>query len=167
MVPSSPHRLRMSLLAIPAVGLVVWGCSTNPMGNDSPIDVSRQAGLETAATGNVLSLENGRVREVMSVQDRHTVDLMKIPGVVGVGTGLDENGAVAIKVFSERKLPPGLLKQQLDGVNVVEEVTGRIIAFKGGGGGGGYTAKQTPPIQLGCSGGPAAFAPSRRSPDIP
>ena len=158
MVPSfrSPHRLRASLLAISAAGLVVWGCSSNPLGNDSPIDVSRQAGLESAATGNVLSLENGRVREVMAVQDRHTVDLMKIPGVVGVGTGLDENGAVAIKVFSERQLPPGLLKQ-LDGVNVVEEVTGRIIAFKGGpgGGGGGYTAQQTPPIQLGCSGGPA------------
>ena len=44
---------------------------------------------------------------------------MKIPGVVGVGTGLDENGAVAIKVFSERQLPPGLLKQ-LDDVYVVE-----------------------------------------------
>ena len=45
MVPSfrSPHRLRTILLAISAAGLVVWGCSSNPMGNDSPIDVSRQA----------------------------------------------------------------------------------------------------------------------------
>src|SRR6185295_14017849 len=39
---------------------------------------------------------------------------------------------------------------------VVEAVTGKIVAMRGPGGGASHTARQTPPIQLGTSGGPAA-----------
>jgi hypothetical protein len=60
-----------------------------------------------------------------------------------------------IKVYTENKLPPGLLPAELEGVVIEEEVTGRIVAHKGGGGGVSHTAIQTPPIQLGTSGGPA------------
>ena len=153
MTPSP--RLRTVAASAAAVALVLWGCSRNPLSSvETPVQIT-QGGLESAAQGG-LSVENPRVQQVMAIQDRHTPDLMKLSGVVGVGTGMDEAGALVIKVFSERKLPPGLLKQQLDGVNVVEEVTGRIVAFKGGGGGGGgYTAQQTPPVSLGTSGGPA------------
>lgn len=156
----SLRTLRGMVAAVAALTLVAWGCSrNNPLGTESQIQISQDGGLETAAGGRILSAENSRVREVMAIQDRHTPDLMKLDGVVGVGTGMDDAGNAVIKVFSERKLPPGLLKQQLDGVAIVEEVTGRIVAFKGGpgggGGGGGYTAKQTPPISLGTSGGPA------------
>jgi hypothetical protein len=161
MAPSfrPPRRFRTVLASVAAVALVLWGCSKNPLSSvespESPVQITQ--GLD-AAGGAILSAENPRVREVMAIQDRHTPDLMKLAGVVGVGTGMDAAGNAVIKVFSERKLPPGLLRQTLDGVTVVEEVTGRIVAYKGGpggGGGGGYTAKQTPPIQLGCSGGPA------------
>src|SRR5678815_1754199 len=139
----------VALAAVAALGIVVWGCSTNPVG-DSPVNVSSNSGAV------ILSPDDAAVASVMAVQDRHTAELMKVPGVVGVATGLDPaSGKAAIKVYTEKQLPPGLLKQEYEGVKVVEEVTGRIVAMKGGPGGGtSHTAKQTPPIQLGCSGGP-------------
>jgi len=133
-----------------AVGLVAWGCSQNPLSStESPVNVSNGSAI-------VLSPDDASVQAVMAVQDRHTVELMKVPGVVGVATGLDPaSGKAAIKVYTEKALPPGQLKQEFEGVKVVQEVTGKIRAMKGGGGGGvSHTAKQTPPVQLGCSGGP-------------
>ena len=133
-----------------AVGLVVWGCSKNPLSStEAPVNVSNGSAI-------VLSPDDAAVRTVMAVQDRHTDELMRVPGVVGVATGLDpETGKAAIKVYTEKALPPGQLKKEFEGVKVVEEVTGKIMAMKGRpGGGSSHTAKQTPPIQLGCSGGP-------------
>jgi hypothetical protein len=135
-----------------AVGLVVWGCSKNPLSStESPVNISNGNAI-------VLSPDDASVQAVMAVQDRHTAELMQIPGVVGVATGLDPaNGKAAIKVYTEKALPPGQLKKEFDGVRVIEEVTGKIRAMKGGGGGGtSHTAKQTPPVQLGCSGGPTS-----------
>jgi hypothetical protein len=133
-----------------AVGLVVWGCSKNPLSStESPVNISNGSAV-------VLSPDDASVQAVMAVQDRHTDELMKVPGVVGVATGLDPaSGKAAIKVYTEKALPPGQLKKEFEGVKVIEEVTGKIRAMKGGGGGGvSHTAKQTPPVQLGCSGGP-------------
>jgi len=140
----------VALAAVAALGIVVWGCSTNPVG-ESPISVSNNSGAI------ILSPDDAAVASVMAVQDRHTAEIMKVPGVVGVATGLDPaSGKAAIKVYTEKQLPPGQLKKEYEGVKVVEEVTGKIMAMKGGGGGGtSHTAKQTPPIQLGCSGGPS------------
>jgi len=139
----------VALAAVAVLGIVVWGCSTNPVG-ESPVSVSNNSGAI------ILSPDDASVASVMAVQDRHTAELMKVPGVVGVATGLDPaSGKAAIKVYTEKALPPGQLKKEFEGVKVIEEVTGRIMAMKGGGGGGAsHTAKQTPPIQLGCSGGP-------------
>jgi len=139
----------VALAAVAVLGIVVGGCFTNPVG-ESPVSVSNNSGAI------ILSPDDASVAAVMAVQDRHTAELMKVPGVVGVATGLDPaSGKAAIKVYTEKALPPGQLKKEFEGVKVVEEVTGRIMAMKGGGGGGAsHTAKQTPPIQLGCSGGP-------------
>ena len=137
------------LAAVAAVGIVVWGCSKSELGTDSPVGVSTNAGI-------VLSADNPEVASVMAVQDRHTAEIMKVPGVVGVATGLDPaSGHAAIKVYTEKAMPFGQIKKEYDGVKVVMEVTGKIHAMKGNGGGGSsHTARQTPPIQLGCSGGP-------------
>jgi len=139
----------VALAAVAVLGIVVWGCSTNPVG-ESPVSVTNNSGAI------ILSPDDASVASVMAVQDRHTAELMKVPGVVGVATGLDPaSGKAAIKVYTEKALPPGQLKKEFEGVKVIEEVTGKIMAMKGGGGGGAsHTAKQTPPIQLGCSGGP-------------
>jgi len=105
--------------------------------------------------GAVLRLDNPAVQAVIHVQDRNTVSLMRVAGVVGTATGLDDAGRIVIKVYSESKLAPGRIPVTLEGVPVVEEVSGKIIAMKGHGGGTSHTAPQTPPIQLGTSGSPS------------
>ena len=152
--PFRSSRPVVAWLAVVAVlGIVAWGCSKNPLGTESPVDVSSNA---VSSGAIVLSPDNPDVAAVMAVQDRHTSELMRVPGVVGVATGLDPaSGRAAIKVYTERALPPGQLKKEYEGVKVLEEVTGRIVAMKGRpGGGSSHTAVQTPPISLGTSGGP-------------
>ncbi len=103
---------------------------------------------------------SSRIQSAMQIQVRETPRLMRIAQVVGTATGATADGTPVIKVYTEVQLPDGLLPRSIDGLEVVQEVTGRIVAMKGkpgggGGGGGGvsHTALQTPPIQLGTSGG--------------
>jgi hypothetical protein len=91
----------------------------------------------------------------MSVQDRHTAELMADKNVVGTATGLTDDGRLAIMVYLEnapRTSPKGKqlssnIPASIEGVPVLVEVTGKIHAMAA------HTAKQTPPIQLGTSGG--------------
>jgi len=149
----SSRRFRTWFAAIAVVGLFAWGCSTNPLGTDSPVDI--RSDLSTSSAGIVLTPDNPEVAAVMAVQDRYTPEIIKMPGVAAVGTGLDvTSGKPVIKVFLESQAAPGQLKKEYDGVKVITEVSGKIMARKGGGGGVSHTAIQTPPIQLGTSGGP-------------
>jgi hypothetical protein len=68
------------------------------------------------------------VARVMAVQDKYTDSLMKIDGVNGVGTGLDANGRLVIKVTTVR---PGVtdIPAVLDSIPVVVEVIGEVKAF--------------------------------------
>jgi hypothetical protein len=94
------------------------------------------------------------LQSAMSSQERHTPDLMRMEGVVGTAITADAQGRPAIMVLTERAMGPGRLPAMIDGYAVVENITGKLHAFKGpGGGGSSHTAKQTPPIQLGTSGG--------------
>lgn len=118
---------------------------------------------EASQQGTLLGKENPQIQAVMAVQDRHTQNLMTIPEVVGTATGLTEDGRPAILVFTKTDIMSQALSKRvaapipasIEGVPVVVEVTGEFRAMKGSGGGGGvsHTAKQTPPIQLGTSGG--------------
>jgi hypothetical protein len=116
---------------------------------------------------DVLSLVNPKVQEVAAVQDNYTLGLMANPEVVGTATGLTEDGRLAILVFAKSEkiqisdkvelaaLKKGVVKDavptSIEGLPVVVEVTGIIHAMKSGG--VSHKAKQTPPIQLGTSGG--------------
>ncbi len=153
--PMSGRALRVALVAAPAVALVIWGCSKNPLSStgESPVELTT-GGLSSDAM--VLSPSNPEVASVIAIQDRNTAALFEVAGVEAVGTGMDEHGKAVIKVFTERPLLKNELPKELEGARVVQEVSGKIVAMKGGGGGGvSHTAIQTPPIQLGCSGGPA------------
>jgi hypothetical protein len=120
--------------------------------------VTAPDGGSTGGGAVVLRADHPAIASTMAIQDRHTPELLRVAGVVGTATGVDETGAVVIKVYTETAMASGL-PTRLDGVRVVQEVTGPIVALKGGGGGGvSHTAKQTPPIQLGTSGGPALDA---------
>ncbi len=117
------------------------------------------AGLGMQASAQVggppaelLALDNPHVQAVMAVQKTVTPELMKLPGMLGTAVGLDEAGQTVLVVYVDRDastraeiirgLPP-----QIRGVGVKVELTDKFRAFAA------HTAKQTPPIQLGTSGG--------------
>jgi hypothetical protein len=100
-----------------------------------------------------LKVGDAAVTAAIRSQNRHTPDLMKMPGVVGTAITADVKGHPAILVLTESANNPNRhLPASLDGYSVIELVSGKIIAMRGHGG-TSHTAKQTPPIQLGTSGG--------------
>src|SRR5262245_8082150 len=140
------HRRTTTIAAIlAAAALIVAGCSkksTSVLEPNGP-DI---AGVKT---GGDLSMSNAAVRAVALVQERHTNDLMAIPGVVGTATSVDANGDLAVMVMTEHAIGAGRLPATVEGIPVFEEVTGRIKAMAVN----DHQVKQTPPIQMGTSGG--------------
>jgi hypothetical protein len=146
MTPFHAHRRTLTLAAIlAAAALIVAGCSKKSMGVLSP----DTADLAQVKAGIVLSMSSPAVRAVALVQEQHTQELMAKQGVVGTATTMDENGNLAVMVMTETPLGAGRLPATLDGVPVVEEVTGKIRAMAVA----DHQRKQTAPIQLGTSGG--------------
>ena len=140
------HRRTLTLAAIlAAAALIVAGCSKKSTSVLEP----NGPDMASIKNGGELSMANPAVLAVTTVQDRHTADLMSIPGVVGTATGLDANGQLGVMVMTEHALGAGQLPASLDGVPVFEEVTGRIRAMAVA----DHRVKQTPPIQMGTSGG--------------
>jgi len=131
----------------------LWACSS-----DTPTGAS---GISKPGTDGIqLTVRNPRVQEVMIIQDRATPDLYENPLVVGTATGINAAGDIVIKVYTEDEILPGKLPARIEGVEVVQVVSGRVEAFKGkpgggGGGGGGADPKaaQSAPIKMGTSGG--------------
>ncbi len=64
----------------------------------------------------------------IEVQEYYTDDLLGIQGVVGTAVGLGADGEPEIKIYTERSGFAGL-PRSLDGVPVVVQVTGEIVAF--------------------------------------
>ncbi|UCC71592.1 MAG: hypothetical protein JSV86_14545 [Gemmatimonadota bacterium] len=113
---SSPlSRRRTISVAVIALALgAVWlGCG-------------RDAGELMAPTDAALS-QRLAIQTAIAVQDRHTPELMKIPGVVGTATGLGADGQPVVRVFTET---PGLaeLPARLDGLPVEVKVIGLVMA---------------------------------------
>ncbi|MGD9546293.1 MAG: hypothetical protein AB7V45_01975 [Candidatus Krumholzibacteriia bacterium] len=142
------------ILALALAGLFMFqGCS------DSEVSPVSPASRETDGLVREFGALNPRLREVMTIQESYTPSLMSSPEVIGTATTFTEDGepAVLILVTSEKAVTR--MPANLDGARVEILLTDPIVAMKGkpggGGGGGGvsHTAIQTPPIQLGCSGG--------------
>jgi len=127
-----------------ALALTMWGCSRDEA--QAPINAPQFDADKSAA--------NPSIRAVMALQDRHTPVLMAHPDVVGTATTVTPGGEPAVMVLVENEGARGRVPQILDGVPVVTVVTGRIVAMgKPPTTTVSHTAKQTPPIQLGTSGG--------------
>lgn len=142
-----PRSRLLGLLALLAFGVLVAalaGCGKDLKSPLSPVD---RVSIQKPGLGTELSLFNPAVLRVTKIQDRHTGELMRTPGVLGTATGLDAAGNLAVLVLTERPLGKGRLPASLEGLPVVEEVTGKIVAMAD------HRAKQTAPIQLGTSGG--------------
>jgi hypothetical protein len=107
-----------------------------------------------------LDKDHPKVKQVMGVQEEVTDSLMSYEDILGTATGLDENGEVAIVVYVNQH-GKGMseivraLPKKIKGVPVSVEITEpfRALIAKASRGGVSHTAKQTPPIQLGTSGG--------------
>jgi hypothetical protein len=137
-----------TLLAVAILGLIASGCRdfVGPHSDDVAITRGSGSGSGEAA----LSYANPKVRTIMAVQNRHTTDFLKLERVVGTATGLTDDGRLAVLVLTESPLPAGALPMTIEGIPVVEEVTGKIRPYDSG---PAHQVKQTPPIQLGTSGG--------------
>ncbi|HUK63390.1 MAG TPA: hypothetical protein VLV15_08655 [Dongiaceae bacterium] len=142
-----PRSWVLGILGILTLGVVAAflpGCSKDLKSPLAPVD---QLGSTPGTPTVELSLRNPVVVAAVAVQDRHTRDLMSVPSVIGTATGLDASGHLAVLVLTERALGAGRLPATLEGLPVVEEVTGKIVAMAD------HKVKQTAPIQLGTSGG--------------
>jgi hypothetical protein len=113
-----------------------------------------------APPAGVLDETHANVRAVMAVQQEVTADWMRQAEVLGTAVGLDAAGNTSLVVYVDQDAKNAgqvirNLPQNHRGVNVQIELTEkfRAMAKPGGGGGTSHTAKQTPPIQLGTSGG--------------
>ena len=124
------------------------------------------------APAAVLDLDHASARAVVAVQNQVTPDWMREAAVLGTAVGADANGAAALTVYIDRDASNAgevirNLPRNVRGVGVQIELTDKFRAMlrPGGGGGGGvsHTAIQSPPIQLGTSGGWSS-GPSSDSP---
>jgi hypothetical protein len=139
------------LVLVFMLSVTYWtGCDNNQ--NISDASLANQEGI-------VLSKDDPAVQSVMTVQDQYTSDLMSVPGVVGTATGMTDDGKLAIMVYLESQPKSNVrgkgisasgIPTEISGIPVVKEVTGKIKAMDGG---AAHKVIQTPPIQLGTSGG--------------
>jgi len=117
----------------------------------------------TAFANPPLDDSHPAVRAVIAVQGGVTPDLMQQPEVLGTAVGVDANETPALLVYVDRDANNAgevirNLPREFRGIGVQIHLTDKFRAFPGNGGHGGgggvsHTAIQTPPIQLGTSGG--------------
>ena len=100
----------------------------------------------------VLSLDHPRARAVVALQKNVTHDLMNLDdGLLGTAVGLNDAGDAALVVYVDHGSPMrkeiiNAFPADIRGIPVQIEETDKFVAFA-------HTAKQTPPILLGTSGG--------------
>ncbi|MGC8991473.1 MAG: hypothetical protein ACP5MD_15265 [Verrucomicrobiia bacterium] len=123
------------------------------------------AGSLLAQSDVALDHRNPRVQQVMALQDAVTPQLMKLDDIIGTATGLDDEGNVAVVVYVNQHGRSAAaiaraMPKDIRGTPVVVEFTDEIRALKPGSAAKpapsptvDHKAKQTPPIQLGTSGG--------------
>ena len=140
--------VRSSFVFIGVAMMVTIGAILSGCGKQSSLVTAPESSAPTSG----VTVSRSELLSAMRVQESHTPSLMGTTGVVGTAVTLDVGSKPAILVLTEYALG-SRLPATLDGYRVIEEVTGKIHAVKGGGGGVSHTAKQTPPIQLGTSGG--------------
>jgi hypothetical protein len=126
---------------------MLWACE-NDTSNVAP--TTTQGDVLAAVSANHLEFD-----KAIAVHNRHISEILATRNVAGTAVAADEKGMPVITIYTKEQSAPGQLKKDYEGVRVVEQVTGAIKPFKGhgGGGGGGGTAKQTPPVKMGTSGG--------------
>jgi hypothetical protein len=116
-------------------------------------------GASAAPPAGVLDETHVAVQAVMSVQSEVTSDLMRHPEILGTAVGIDTAGTPVLTVYVDRDAANAgevirNLPRQFRSIGVQVHLTDKFRAMaRPPGGGVSHTARQTPPIQLGTSGG--------------
>jgi hypothetical protein len=101
----------------------------------------------------ILSLDHPQAQAVIALQKNVTHDVMNLDkGVLGTAVGIDDTGNATLVVYVDQGSPLrneiiNAFPSEIRGIPVQIEETDKFVAFAS------HTAKQTPPIQLGTSGG--------------
>lgn len=144
-------KISSLLILIVSLFFILYSCS----------DLINEPTDQNNATRNqsVLSKDNPLISAIIPIQEKYTPDLMKIPDVIGTAVGLNDNGKPCILVLTKTDIKAEALAkgnvsplpEKLENVPVQMMITGEIKIFRGNP--VSHTAKQTPPIKLGTSGG--------------
>jgi len=121
------------------VAIGIWGCSGS---GDAPL-------APTSTFNELQGLLSPQFKAVMAVQDRHTEGLMAQRDVIGTATTLDDSGEPAIMLLVTSQEAMDAAPKTIEGVPVKVVLTDKIVAMASV----NHKTKQTPPIQLGTSGG--------------
>ncbi|MBI1807607.1 MAG: hypothetical protein HYR76_11205 [Ignavibacteria bacterium] len=118
------------LAIVIASSMLYWtGCGEKQETSSGPTVTSQQ--VTTLAKGNP------QVEAVMSVQERHTGELMSKPGVVGTGVGADVSGRPVLLILTKQEGVGGL-PTMIEGIPTRVDVVGEVHAMAGGGFKGTY-----------------------------
>ncbi len=116
----SPSKIAVRAVAVALAAALVWSACGRDQGN------------LTAPVGRVPSLAFSGAQQglgpAIAAQARYTDRLLTNPGVVGTGVGLTRDGRPAVKIFTKAAGVAGL-PASLDGIPVVVQVTGEIVAL--------------------------------------
>ena len=110
---------------------------------------------------SALDMKHDKVKAVAKAQREVTADLMRVQDILGTAVGVDDTDEPTLVVYVDQDGKDAAeivrsLPANLRGAAVRVELTEKFRAFGGKprpGSGVSHTAKQTPPIQLGTSGG--------------
>ena len=158
---SSPFSISLAAVAASISIFLYFSC-----GNENPVNPTNQPLGSSSSPATVTSQElalRTKIFSVMAIQNKHTQDLLGKEGVVGTATGVDANGNPVILVYAVAEKNKAGVPVSLESTAVVVEVTGEFHAYENYAepravqaaavAAVSHTARQTPPIQLGTSGG--------------
>ncbi len=121
--PQLGSKLRITGVALAAA---MWvACADSPQ---SPAGL-QGPGLSATVTGVERAIQAQELGPAIRAQERHTDELLGLAGVVGTAVGLNGGGRPAVKVYTIREGVRGI-PRNLDGIPVVVEVTGPIVALQ-------------------------------------
>jgi hypothetical protein len=118
---TSGSRIVLTLIVLILGVALLWGCSQEGGNALSP----------TTAPNATTALSARSIPDLaaaMKIQDSHTPDLMRIPGVVGTGMGASADGRALLLVLTRAEGVRGV-PSSLDGVPVEIRVVGDVVAY--------------------------------------
>jgi hypothetical protein len=121
-----------SVLLLAALALILSSCSRD----QGSMGTSPTSTANSKIAGSTLSPNNAAdIAVAMRAQNAHTPDLMKNHDVIGTGTGVGQNGRLAVLVLT-RRAGVGNIPTTVDGVQTEVRVIGDVVPYARPGGGG-------------------------------